>query len=115
VGVDSSPTALRTAHAKAAQAGVKPLFMLHDVTRLDFLPGPFEIALDVGCLHGLSPAERKRCALELTRLMPPGGTMLIWAGDRNAGFSLAAGEVEKTFATKQDFDGLRRGRNGQGS
>ena len=98
VGVDSSPTALQKARAKAARAGVKPQFMLHDVTRLDFLQGPFDIALDVGCLHGLSAAGRRRCARELTRLMSPGGTLLIWGGDRAAGFGLASGEVEKTFA-----------------
>jgi len=98
MGVDSSPTALRKARAKAAQAGVKPEYILHDVTRLDFLDGPFDIALDVGCLHGLSAAERRRYAQELTRLMPPGGILLIWGGDRAAGFGLASGEVEKTFA-----------------
>jgi len=98
VGVDSSPTALRKARVKAARAGVNLEFMLHDVTRLDFLRGPFDIALDVGCLHGLSPAGRRCCAQELSRLMPPRGTLLIWGGDRAAGFGLAPGEVEKTFA-----------------
>ena len=98
VGVDSSPTAIRKARAKASLAGVKPKLILNDVTRLDFLQGPFDIALDVGCLHGLSAVERRRCAAELTRLMRPAATLLIWGGDRAAGFGLAPGEVEKTFA-----------------
>jgi SAM-dependent methyltransferase len=72
--------------------------MLHDVTRLDFLPGPFDIALDVGCLHGLGAAGRRLVARELTRLMRPGGTLLIWGGDRAAGFGLASGEVQNLFA-----------------
>ena len=38
----------------------------------------FDIALDVGCLHGLGAAEQQRYALELTRLMAPGGTLLVW-------------------------------------
>ena len=98
VGVDTSPTAIRKASAKAARAGVTLEFMLHDVTRLDFLPGPFDIALDVGCLHGLGAAGRRLVARELTRLMRPGGTLLIWGGDRAAGFGLASGEVQNLFA-----------------
>ena len=98
VGVDSSPTALRKAREKAARAGVNPEFILHDVTHLDLLRGPFEIALDVGCLHGLSAAERRHYAQEITRLMLPGGTLLIWGGERGLGFGLAAAEVKITFA-----------------
>ena len=97
VGVDTSPTALQKARLKAARAGLKPEFILHDATRLDFLPGPFDIALDVGCLHGLGAADRRRYAHELTRLMRPGGTFLIWGGDRAAGFGLASGEVQNLF------------------
>jgi len=97
VGIDTSPTAIRKAQEKASQAGVKPEFIVHDVTRLDFIRGPFDIALDVGCLHGLGAKERQRYALELTRLMSPGGTLLIWGGDRALGFGLLPDEVEKTF------------------
>jgi len=78
-GIDTSPTAIRKAQEKPP-VGVKPEFIVHDVTRLDFTRGPFDIALDVGCLHGLGAKERQRYALELTRLMAPGGTLLIWGG-----------------------------------
>ena len=33
IGVDISPTAIRQAQKKASQAGVKPEFIIHDVTR----------------------------------------------------------------------------------
>ncbi|MGB8214118.1 MAG: methyltransferase domain-containing protein [Anaerolineales bacterium] len=97
VGVDTSPTALQKARAKAAQAGVNPEFMLRDVTRLDPLSGPFDIALDVGCLHGLKAAQQQRYALGLTRLMARAGTLLIWGGERWMGFGLLPQEVEKIF------------------
>ena len=97
-GVDSSPTALQKARQKAAAAGVDAEFVLRDITRLDGLAGPFDIALDIGCLHGLNPSSRQRCAEELSRLMPPGGTLLIWGGERSFGFGWRPGEVEKTFA-----------------
>lgn len=77
IGVDISPTAIRQAQEKASRAGVKPEFVVHDVTRLDSLPGPFDIALDVGCLHGLGASGQQRYVLELTRLMQPGGTLLV--------------------------------------
>ena len=50
VGIDTSLTAIQKAQAKASKAGVKPEFIVHDVTQLDFLNGPFDIR--VGC--GLS-------------------------------------------------------------
>ena len=97
VGVDTSPTAIQKAQEKASKAGVKPEFIIHGVTQLDFLNGPFDIALDVGCLHGLSTVERQCYALELTRLMPRGGTLLIWGGKRWMGFGLTPDEVKKIF------------------
>lgn len=98
VGVDTSSTAIRKAQEKADQAGVKPEFIIRDVTRLDFPGGSFDIALDVGCLHGLNAAERVRYALELTRLMASAGTLLIWGGNRVMRFGLSPEEVETTFA-----------------
>ncbi|MGD0575237.1 MAG: class I SAM-dependent methyltransferase [Anaerolineales bacterium] len=98
IGVDISPTAVRQAQEKASRAGVEPEFVVHDVTCLDFLPGPFDIALDVGCLHGLSIAGQRRYALELTRLMQPGGTLLVWGVDpRPLGSGLSPDAVETAF------------------
>jgi cyclopropane fatty-acyl-phospholipid synthase-like methyltransferase len=99
IGIDISPTAIQRAQKKASDAGVKPEFIIHDVTRLDFLKGPFDIALDVGCFHGMNSAAQQRYALELTRLMQPGSTLLMWGMDpRKLGLvSLTPDEVEKTF------------------
>lgn len=111
VGLDSSPTAIRLARSRADQAGFHPEFSVQDVTRLEFLHSPFEIALDVGCLHGLSAHERQRYALELTRLMPSGGTFLAWGGDRAAAFGLASGEMEKLFAPGFRLERVEPGQN----
>ncbi len=80
-GIDASQTAIRRAKEKALQAGVTPEFILHDVTRLEFLADPFDVALDMGCLHGLGDTEQQRYAAELGRLMRAGGTLLVWAMD----------------------------------
>ena len=98
IGVDISPIAIRRAHQKAAQLTYKPEFFVHDVTRLDFLAGAFDIALDVGCLHGLHPAGQQRYAVELTRLMKPGGLFLLW-GMNDRPLSLGAFSPEIVSAT----------------
>jgi SAM-dependent methyltransferase len=98
IGVDISPTAVRQAQEKASRAGVKPESVVHDVTHLDFLPGPFDIALDVGCLHGLGASGQQRYGLELTRLMQPGGTLLVWGMDPHPlGSGLSPDVVEEAF------------------
>lgn len=97
-GIDASETAIRRAREKASQAGVRPELVIHDVTHLDFLHGPFQIALDVGCLHGLRPAEKQRYATELARLMPIGGTLLVWGMEpQSMGIGLTREMMEEVF------------------
>ncbi len=97
-GIDVSQIAIRRAREKASGAGVKPEFIVHDVTHPGFLRGPFDIALDVGCLHGLNAAEQRRYALELTRLMKTGSTLLVWGMDpQPMGFGLTPERIERTF------------------
>ena len=79
VGVDFSSKAIALARQKALQTGVNVDFRIGDVTRLDFLNGPFDIVLDVGCFHGLSESERKKYAQNLVHLTHPGSLFLLWA------------------------------------
>jgi SAM-dependent methyltransferase len=98
-GIDVSPTAIRRAREKASRAGVNPEFIVGDVTRLDFLPGSFDIALDVGCLHGLNASGQERCARELTRLMKAGSVLLVWGMDpQHSGMSLTPNKMQRIFA-----------------
>ncbi|MDR3574988.1 MAG: class I SAM-dependent methyltransferase [Anaerolineaceae bacterium] len=100
VGVDLSPTAIWRAQEKTTWTDESPRFVVHDVTRLDFLDDPFDIALDVGCFHGLNKAAQQRYALELTRLLEPGSIFLLWGmDDRPLGSGvLSPDTVDKTFA-----------------
>jgi SAM-dependent methyltransferase len=112
-GVDFSPTAIRKALKKAALAAKKPEFLVHDVTRLDILDGPFDVALDVGCFHCLNAADQQRYASELIRLMKPGGTLLIWAMDSPppGGRALSSPAIlEKTFAPGFKLDRVESSR-----
>lgn len=77
--VDFSPKAILTARRKAQKAGVDVDFLLADVTRLESLEGPYDYALDIGCLLGLRPGERSRYARELARLLRPGADYMLYA------------------------------------
>ena len=79
VGVDFSILAIRRARRKARQTGVDCQFYRGDVTDLAFLADPFDLALDIGCLHSLSPERWERYATEVARLVRPGGLYLLYA------------------------------------
>lgn len=78
-GVDFSRGAIRQASRKAAAAGLKIDFHAADVTDLRMLDGPYDYALDIGCLFGLQADDRVRYAKELARLVHPGGDYMLYA------------------------------------
>ena len=77
-GVDFSPKALELAHDKAQRAGVKVDLHLGDVSQLDFLREPFDLILDIGCLHSFDRESRARYAQHLQRLTHPGSRFLLF-------------------------------------
>ncbi len=78
-GVDFIPRAIRQAQRKARQAGLQIDFRVDDVTRLAGVNPPFDLALDMGCFHSLTPAGRQAYLANLERLLAPGGTFLLYA------------------------------------
>jgi SAM-dependent methyltransferase len=75
-GVDFVPKAIRSAKRKTQN--VKAQIELHvgDVTDLHGITGPFNLALDIGCFHGI---ENKSAYLdELDRLLARGGHWLLY-------------------------------------
>jgi ubiquinone/menaquinone biosynthesis C-methylase UbiE len=78
-GVDFVGKAIAAARRKALAAGVQARFFQGDVTRLDFLDPPFNLALDLGCLHSLPAADRPAYIAGLARLLSPGAIFLCYA------------------------------------
>lgn len=78
-GVDFVPLALAEARRRAAAAAVDVDFYEGSVTDLSFLRGPYDLALDVGCGHGLDEAGLSAYRDELRRLLRPGATFLLFA------------------------------------
>jgi cyclopropane fatty-acyl-phospholipid synthase-like methyltransferase len=79
VGVDFVGRAIRAARRKAKQAGVQVDFHADDVTRLRGISDPFDLVLDIGCLHSLTTKQKADYLENLTRLLVQQGTFLLYA------------------------------------
>ncbi|MBJ6759940.1 class I SAM-dependent methyltransferase [Myxococcaceae bacterium JPH2] len=108
-GVDFSPVAISHAKARVAQDAVRPEYLVGDVTRLDSLQGPFDMAVDVGCFHCFNPEGQRAYVAEVARLLKPGATHLIWALDSTpSDLKLSPDVVQRIFAPSFE---LRRARS----
>jgi len=77
IGVDLSPAALELARERARRSGVSVEWIQADVLQLPLPDGCVDLALDRGCLHHLRPEDRSRYAIEVARVLRPGGTLLV--------------------------------------
>jgi cyclopropane fatty-acyl-phospholipid synthase-like methyltransferase len=78
VGMDISALAIRAARQKARTAGAKALFMQGDVTNLKEVEGTFDLILDIGCFHAISVPSKMTYAENLSKLLRPEGTFLLY-------------------------------------
>jgi len=79
VGVDFSRLAVRRARQAGRRAGLDIPFYQADVTDLSFLAAPFDLVLDIGCLHGIPRERHGDYAREVARLARPGGLYMLYA------------------------------------
>jgi cyclopropane fatty-acyl-phospholipid synthase-like methyltransferase len=106
IGVDISSRAIARAQRKIERAHLDGRARVYagDVTRLDRLlvVGPFDLTLDIGCLHVLDAPGRARYAAGLACRMKPGGLYLLYAFGPRMQFGRQMGispeEVEKLFS-----------------
>ncbi len=80
-GVDFVPQAIQEARQRAVTAGVADRTQFHvaDVSKLDFLEGPYDLALDIGCMHAFSKEELISYRDGLFRLLPEKAIYLLFA------------------------------------
>jgi len=113
VGVDFVGRAIAKARRRAREAGVpdRSSFFIADVTRLQFLSGPFDLALDIGCLHSLPVRDRAAYAAALARLVRPGGVFLLYAfAPGGPATGLTADDVRAMFTDRFDVVRVEEGR-----
>ncbi len=75
-GVDFAARAISKARRKIDQAGVHADVRVGDVTRLEGISGPFDLALDMGCFH--SGLDHAAYLAQLSRLLAPSGYWLLY-------------------------------------
>jgi 2-polyprenyl-3-methyl-5-hydroxy-6-metoxy-1,4-benzoquinol methylase len=95
-GVDFSPRAIHLAKKKAKQNGVEVELIVDDVRQLRTISGSFDLILDIGCFHSLSPDSHVRYILNIQRLLNPQGTYLLYAFIVEPG-SLGPGVTEESI------------------
>ena len=75
-GIDFAPRAVQIAKGKAKKENVNAHFSTGDVTNLTKISGPFDLALDMGCFHGID--DRRAYLSELKRILVPSGYWLLY-------------------------------------
>jgi SAM-dependent methyltransferase len=117
-GVDFSPKAIATARRKAARRKLPIDFHVADVADLHFLTGPFDFALDVGCLFSLKSPDRQKYAAGLVSMLPRNACFMLYAWlpqiryGRQVGIS--SREVAALFLPDFKLDRTEVGRDGEG-
>lgn len=77
IGVDSSRPALELARERAAAAGVELDLRHGSAFDLPVASAAVGLVLDRGCLHGIDREDRPDYALEVGRVLRPGGLLLL--------------------------------------
>jgi len=76
-GVDFAPRAIKLAKRKAQKAGIEAELFVSSATKLEGISGPFDLALDMGCFHGMGN-KKADYLTELDRILAPGGHWLMY-------------------------------------
>ena len=97
-GVDFSLIAIEKANKHIAKLDRKPTLLRGDVTNLETLIKPFDVAFDVGCFHCLHETGQQKYVAETYRLLKPNSTLLIWALNNSpSGINLSPDFMAKVF------------------
>ena len=99
-GVDFVPRAISLAKHKLKEENLPADLRVGDVTDLRDIRGPFDLALDIGCFHGVD--DKPAYLRELDRLLAPGGDWLMYGFFKpdplQPGPGLAAPDLDLTHA-----------------
>jgi ubiquinone/menaquinone biosynthesis C-methylase UbiE len=97
-GVDFAPRAVKLARQKADNAGAQAEFLIGDATKLQGINGPFDLAFDLGCFHGIPGSGREMYLEQLDRILASGGFWLLYgflkSGADQSGTGLAESDIQ---------------------
>jgi|CXWL01.1.fsa_nt_gi ubiquinone/menaquinone biosynthesis C-methylase UbiE len=76
MGFDFASRAVQIAKRKIKHAGIQANVFTDDATQMKKVHGQFELALDLGCFHGIQ--NKADYLTQLTRILAPNGFWLIY-------------------------------------
>ncbi len=91
-GVDFASRAIAIGRRKLRAANAQAELHVGDVTHLPDINGPFDLALDMGCFHGVQ--DRAAYLTQLDKLLAPRGFWLLYGFFRPAPHQPGPGLVE---------------------
>jgi ubiquinone/menaquinone biosynthesis C-methylase UbiE len=98
-GVDFAPRAIKLAKQKAHTAGIQAELLVRDATKLQGINGPFDLAFDLGCFHGIPQKGRAEYLEQIHRVLAPGGFWLMYSflkdESSNSGTGLAEWDIDQ--------------------
>lgn len=101
-GIDFAPRAIKIARRKLHEAGVRAELLVKDATRLQGINGPFDLAFDLGCFHGIPQDRRTKYLDGLNRILAPDGFWLMYGFLKKnvdpAGTGLAEADLDEIFS-----------------
>lgn len=110
VGIDFSPKAVSLARGRARDAKAERAhFILADVARPPELGAPFQLVLDIGCLHSIPQIARASYANVVKHALRAGGTYLLYSFCPPDVFGVPRAEVEALFAPELRLDSFVEG------
>jgi ubiquinone/menaquinone biosynthesis C-methylase UbiE len=77
VGIDPSPQMIARATRKAARAGARATFQRAVAEQLPFPDAHLDLVLSTLMFHHLPRSTRRQCALEIRRVLKPGGRVFV--------------------------------------
>jgi ubiquinone/menaquinone biosynthesis C-methylase UbiE len=117
-GVDFAPRAIKLAKQKVSRTGLQAELLIRDATRLQGIDGPFDLAFDLGCFHGIPQDGKTKYLEQLARVLAPGGFWLVYGflkpAPEQAGTGLSETEIDRistqwTLVSRRDgFDNRAR-------
>jgi SAM-dependent methyltransferase len=96
--IDFIGRAIAEARRRAKHQGVQAEFLVGDVTQPLKLQGTFDLILDMGCFHSLSPQGKIGYTQNIERWLAPGGTYLLYTWTDVSTSGDGSGEFEKDVA-----------------
>jgi len=115
-GIDFAWRAIQIARKRVRQLNLEMDLRVGDVTRLGYLLGPYDLILDIGCLHNLDYRSRQAYLDQIKRLLAPRGTYLVYLilrekpDDPGRGMLIShLEEITKRFKVYQRVDSTHKG------